>query len=50
MEIYNDEVPYISLYYNTNAFIYTNNLKGNINPNSYNIFYGIEDWYREYEK
>ena len=50
MEIYNDEVPYISLYYNTNAFIYTNNLKGDINPNSYNLFYGIEDWYREYEK
>ena len=50
MEIYNDEVPYISLYYNTNAFIYTNNLKGNINPNSYNLFYGIGDWYREYER
>lgn len=50
MEIYNDEVPYISLYYNTNTLIYTNNLKGNVNPNSYNLFYGIEDWYREYEK
>ena len=50
MEIYNEDVPYISLYYNTNAFIYTNNLKGNITPNSYNLFYGIEGWYREYEK
>ena len=50
MEIYNDEVPYISLYYNTNSFIYTNNLKGDVNPNSYNLFYGIGDWYREYEK
>lgn len=49
-EIYNDEVPYISLYYNTNTLVYSNNLKGTINPNSYNLFYGIETWYREYEK
>ena len=49
-EIYNDEVPYISLYYNTNTMIYSNNLKGTINPNSYNLFYGIEGWYREYKK
>lgn len=50
MEIYNDEVPYISLYYNTNTLIYTSKLKGSVNPNSYNLFYGIENWYREYEK
>lgn len=50
MEIYNDEVPYISLYYNTNTLIYTNNLKGNISPNSYNLFYGIDSCYREYDK
>lgn len=50
MEIYNDEVPYISLYYNTNTLVYTNNLKGKVSPNSYNLFYGIEEWYREYEK
>ena len=49
-EIYNDEVPYISLYYNTNTIVYTNNLKGTVKPNSYNLFYGIEEWYREYEK
>ena len=50
MEIYNEDVPYISLYYDTNTCIYSNNLKGNINPNSYNLFYGIEEWYREYKK
>lgn len=50
MEIYNDEVPYISLYYNTNTLIYTKNLKGQVNPNSFNLFYGIEGWYREYNK
>ena len=49
-EIYNEEVPYISLYYDTNVFIYSPNLKGTITPNSYNLFYGIENWYREYEK
>ncbi len=49
-EIYNNDVPYVSLCYNTNALIYTNNLKGNINPNSYNLFYGINGWYREYKK
>lgn len=48
VEIYNDEVPYISLYYNTNTLIYTDNLKGKVNPNSYNLFYDIETWYREY--
>ena len=47
-EIYNDEVPYISLYFDTNIMIYTSNLKGDIAPNSYNLFYGIEGWYREY--
>lgn len=50
MEIYNDEVPYISLYYNTNTLIYTNNLKGSVSPNSYNLFYRIDSWYREYTK
>lgn len=50
VELYNDEVPYISLFYNTNTMIYSNNLKGTIFPNSYNLFYNIETWYREYKK
>ena len=49
-EIYNDEVPYISLYYNTNTMIYSTSLKGTVKPNSYNLFYGIESWSREYKK
>ena len=49
MEINNDEVPYISLYYNKNTLIYSNNVKGTIKPNSYNLFYGIETWYRQYK-
>ena len=50
VEIYNNQVPYISLFYNTNTLIYSGNIKGNIHPNSYNLFYGIENWYREYKK
>lgn len=49
-QIYNQDIPYISLYYNTNIMIYSNKLRGEIEPNSYNLFYGIESWYREYEK
>ena len=49
-QIYNDEVPYISLFYNANTLIYSNSLKGDIKPNSYNLFYNIETWYREYKK
>ena len=49
-EIYNNDVPYISLAFNKNTMIYPPNLKGNINPNSYNLFYDIEGWYREYTK
>lgn len=47
-ETYNEDVPYISLYYNTNTLIYSTHLRGNVTPNSYNLFYGIENWYREY--
>lgn len=50
VEIYNDEAPYISLFFNQNTMIYSHNLKGNISPNSYNLFYKIESWYREYKK
>lgn len=50
VDLYNDEVPYISLFYNMNTMIYSNNLKGTISPNSYNLFYNIETWYREYKK
>ena len=49
-QIYNEEVQYISLYYDTSAIIYSSNLKGTITPNSYNLFYGIETWYRKYIK
>ena len=46
IEIYRDDVPYISLYFNKVNVIYSTSLVGEIKPNQYNIFYGIENWYR----
>ena len=48
VEIYQEEKPYLSLYYNRGTVIYSSNLMGNITPNSYNIFYHIGSWYRQY--
>ena len=49
-ELYYRDVPFVSLFYNTNTLVYSKNLKGEISPNSYNIFYNIENWYMEYDK
>ena len=49
-DIYNNDVPYISLCFSTNTLIYGRSLRGDINPNSYNLFYGINGWYREYKR
>lgn len=48
--LYEKEVPSIGLYYDTMTVLYSNNLRGTITPTSYNLFYNIEGWYREYEK
>ncbi len=47
---YNENSPYISLYYNTSTILYSSNIKGEISPNSYNVFYNIESWYREFDR
>lgn len=47
IQLYEEQRPYISLYYNRNTVIYSKNLIGNVNPNSYNIFYNIGSWYRQ---
>lgn len=46
-EIYKNESPYKSLYMNRKNIIYSSKLMGDVTPNSYNIFYNIENWYRE---
>ena len=43
-----EERPYISLYFNRGTVIYTQDLKGKVTPNFYNIFYNIEEWVRQY--
>ena len=45
-EIYKTEIPYISLYNNKYNVVYNSSLVGEINPNWYNIFYGVEGWYK----
>lgn len=47
IEIYEEQMPYIFLYYNRATFVYSANLVGEFNPNSYNIYEGIETWYRQ---
>lgn len=42
-----DEVIYIPLYTNKNIIIYSLDLVGEVSPNWYNIFYNIENWYRQ---
>ena len=45
-EIYKSDVPYISLYFSKNSAIYNTSLAGEVNPNWYNLFYNIENWYK----
>ncbi len=47
IEIYEDEVPYVCLYRNTNKVVYNIRLTGDITPNNYTVYYGIENWYRQ---
>ena len=46
-DIYETEAPYIGLYRNTESIILNQGLVGNIVPNTFNIFYNIEKWYRQ---
>ena len=46
-EIYEQDIPYIGLYYNNDVIAYSTNLLGDINPNWYSIFYNFSNWYRQ---
>ena len=48
IEIYNEQVLCISLYYNKVTVAYSNYLKGTVSANNYSMFYNIANWYREY--
>lgn len=43
----NEEYVYIPLYINKNVVLYSSGLVGEVSPNWYNIFYNIENWYRQ---
>ena len=46
-QIYMEDVPFISLYRNREYVVYNTNLLGDQKPNWYNVFYNIENWYRQ---
>lgn len=45
-EIYKTDIPYISLYNNKYNVAYNSELVGEISPNWFYQFYGIESWYK----
>lgn len=45
-EIYKSDIPYISLYNNRYIVAYNSGLVGEITPNWFYQFYGIEGWYK----
>lgn len=45
-EIYKSDIPYISLYKNKYIVAYNSGLVGEITPNWFYQFYGIEGWYK----
>ena len=45
-EIYKSDIPYISLYNNKYTVAYSSALVGDITPNWFYQFYGIEGWYK----
>lgn len=46
IEIYKTDIPYISLYTNKYTVAYHSELVGDMNPNWFYQFYGIENWYK----
>lgn len=46
IDIYKNDVPYISLYTNKHTIVYNTELVGEINSNWFNPFCGIETWYK----
>lgn len=45
-EIYNTQIPYISLTNSKYNILYNSNLVGDVAPNWYSLFYNVEGWYK----
>ena len=47
VQIYKEDMPFVSLYFNKNIVAYNNSLSGDITPNNFNLFYNIGYWKRQ---
>lgn len=45
-EIYIEEMPFVSLYFNNLYILSDKNLKGDLQGNWYNVYYNIDNWYK----
>lgn len=46
LDKYYEEIPFISLYFNSYMLLHTDDLKGDFSGNWYNMFYNIDTWYK----
>lgn len=46
IEIYDEEMPFVSLDSNSLFVLSRTNLKGDLSFNWYNLFYNIDNWYK----
>ncbi len=46
IEKYYEEMPFISLYFNSYIVLHNSKLKGDFSGNWYNFFYNIDNWYK----
>ena len=46
-KIVNEDVPYIGLYRNKNTLLLNENVGGTFTPNSYNLYYNFNEWFRQ---
>ncbi len=40
-----DDLPYVSLFFKDSALLLNSKIKGDINPQSFNIYYNIQNWF-----
>lgn len=46
-KIYAEDVPFVSLYINREYLVSSTKLFGEQKPNWFNVFYNMENWYRQ---
>lgn len=47
IEIYEEQMPYVFLYYSKNTLVCSTKMGGEFNPNNYNIYENIGTWYKQ---